>query len=129
MLIRRLKDCSEITAGDDTRLRELLHPDRDYKFGGRYSLAHATLSPGAASEPHRLTVDEVYYIISGLGNMHIDDETSEVGTGDAIEIPPGSVQWIECTGKTDLQFLCIVDPAWSAESEEILPKSDFRRDG
>lgn len=121
MLIRRFKDCAEIIAGDATRLRELLHPDRDYEFGGRYSLAHATLSPGAASHPHRLTTDEAYYILSGLGNMHIDNETAEVGAGDAIEIPPGSVQWIECTGKTDLKFLCIVDPAWSAESEEILP--------
>jgi mannose-6-phosphate isomerase-like protein (cupin superfamily) len=121
MLIRRLKNCSEIMAGDNTRLRELLHPDRDYEFGGRYSLAHASLPPGVASHPHRLTADEVYYIISGCGSMHVDDETSQVGAGDAIEIPPGSVQWIECTGETDLKFLCIVDPAWSAEQEEILP--------
>lgn len=121
MLIRRLKNCSGITAGDGTRLRELLHPDRDYNFGGRYSLAHATLPAGTASKPHRMTTNEVYYIIAGHGNMHIDDETSEIGAGDAIEIPPGSVQWIESTGKTDLQFLCLVDPAWSAESEEILP--------
>ena len=28
MLIRRLKDCHEITAGDNSVLRELLHPDR-----------------------------------------------------------------------------------------------------
>jgi hypothetical protein len=28
MLIRKLKDCEPIIAGDGTRLRELLHPNR-----------------------------------------------------------------------------------------------------
>jgi len=52
--------------------------------------------------------------------MHIDDRTTEVSDGDAIDIPPGSLQWIENVGATDLEFLCIVDPAWRSEDEEIL---------
>ena len=120
MFIRKLKDCSEITAGDGTILRELLHPSRDYKFSGRYSLAHAVLPMSGKSLPHRLQSDEVYYILKGRGIMHIDDRTTEVSDGDAIDIPPGSLQWIENVGATDLEFLCIVDPAWRSEDEEIL---------
>jgi mannose-6-phosphate isomerase-like protein (cupin superfamily) len=90
MLIRKLTDCPEITAGDDTRLRELLHPDRDYSFSGRYSLAHAVVKPGRASVRHRLRTDEVYYILQGTGEMHLDDDTAPVSAGDAVEIPPGS---------------------------------------
>ncbi len=121
MLIRKLQNCAEITAGDGTLLRELLHPDRDYSFNGPYSLAHAALPPGKASREHRLKGSEVYFVISGSGRMHIDDEVAEIETGDAIEIPPGSIQWVENTGLADLSFLCIVDPAWKPEDEEILP--------
>lgn len=121
MLIRKLKSCPEITAGDGTRLRELLHPGCDYDFSGRYSLARAVLPPRASSFKHRLKTDEVYYILSGRGRMYIDDESAAVEAGDAIDIPPGSIQWIENTSDIELAFLCIVDPAWQDEDEEIIP--------
>ncbi|MFC1475168.1 cupin domain-containing protein [Candidatus Zixiibacteriota bacterium] len=120
MLIRKLKDCPEITAGDETVLKELLHPERDYKFSSRYSLAHAVVKPGKSSLKHRLNTDEVYYIISGNGEIHINTEMAEVEAGDAIEIPPNSIQWIENTGSVNLAFLCIVDPPWQPQDEEIL---------
>jgi len=120
MRVTRLSECKEITAGDRTRLRELVHPDRDYAFGGRYSLAHAVVAPGQSTVRHRLSNDEAYYIIEGRGEMHVDDESADVEPGDLVEIPPGAVQWIRNLGETDLVFLCIVDPAWRAEDEEIL---------
>ena len=62
--------------------------------------------------------------------MHIDNELEKVYAGQAIYIPPNSVQYIENIGKSDLKFLCIVDPAWKKEDEEILwkPKSQSARD-
>jgi mannose-6-phosphate isomerase-like protein (cupin superfamily) len=119
MLIKRLKDRAEITAGDRTRLRELLHPDRD-PAEIRYSLAMATLAPGARSRAHKLKTSEVYYLVRGTGLMHIGEESAEVTAGDAVYIPPGSVQWLENTGKEEIEFLCIVDPAWRPEDEETL---------
>jgi mannose-6-phosphate isomerase-like protein (cupin superfamily) len=119
LLIRKLGNCPEIIAGDRTRLRELLHPDRDYPFSGRYSLAHAVVAPRESSVKHRLATDEVYYILEGTGVVHINDESAEVAPGDAIDIPPGSVQYITNTGKTDLVFLCIVDPAWRSDDERV----------
>ena len=42
MYIQDLQNCDEIIAGDDSVLRELLHPDKaDVAF--RYSLAHAVV--------------------------------------------------------------------------------------
>jgi len=120
VVLRKLGNCREIIAGDRSRLRELLHPNRDYAFDGRYSLAHAVVNPGQTTSRHRLKSDEVYYILEGRGRMHVDDETAEVGPGDAVEIPPGAVQWIENIGPGRLVFLCIVDPAWRAEDEEAL---------
>ena len=119
MLIRDLSECDEIIAGDGTILRELLHPDKaDLKI--RYSLAHAIVKPGQSSLPHRLKNSEVYYILQGQGVMHVDDESAAVRAGQAIYVPPSSKQHINNTGDTDLKFLCIVDPAWQPEDEEIL---------
>ena len=119
MLIRKLKNCPEIVAGDKTRLRELLHPGRDYTFPGRYSLAHALVLPGQRTAKHQLKTSEIYYILTGSGEMHIDEESARVEAGDAIEIPPRSTQWISNIGTENLEFLCIVDPAWQ-ESDEII---------
>ena len=118
MFIRGLNDCPEILAGDSTRLRELLHPDKA-PLDLRYSLAHAVVKPGDTSLRHRLSVSEVYYILEGEGLMRIGEETARVGTGQAVYIPPHAVQCITNTGTADLKFLCIVDPAWRPEEEEV----------
>lgn len=119
MLVRDVERCGEIVAGDGCRLRELLHPAKtDVQIG--YSLAHARVEPGRATLPHRLKTSEVYYILTGQGMMHIDSEQSPVRAGQAVYIPPEAVQYIENFGQSPLEFLCIVDPAWRQEDEEIL---------
>lgn len=119
MLIRQLKDCPEFIAGDACHLRELLNAKTDQR-AYRYSLAHAVVKSGTKTKPHSLKTSEVYYILEGKGLMHVDEKTAEVGPGAVIDIPPHAVQFIESTGKTDLVFLCIVDPAWCAADEVIL---------
>lgn len=119
MFVRHLDDCDEFVAGDGPLLRELLHPDKaDIQI--RYSLAHATVPPDQTTKPHRLATAEVYYIVEGFGAMFIDDECEPVEPGSIVYIPPDAVQHIENTGDDDLIFLCIVDPAWRVEDEEIL---------
>lgn len=119
MFIRDLHTCDEIIAGDETTLRELLHPDKaNLKI--HYSLAHAQVRPGESSRPHKLNTSEVYYILEGEGIMHVDNESAKVRSGQVVYIPPNSVQYIKNTGNSDLKFLCIVDPAWRLEDEEVL---------
>lgn len=119
MLIRSVETCEEILAGDQCRLRELLHPAKA-PLALRYSLAWACVAPAQATVPHILRSSEVYYILHGTGQMHINDACAAVKAGDAIYIPPHATQWIENTGADELQFLCIVDPAWRPEDEEIV---------
>lgn len=118
MLVQKLNACAEFMAGDSTRLRELLHPDKQ-PIALRYSLAHATLPSGETSQPHSLKTSEVYYILSGKGEMHIDDETQLVEPGDAVYIPPNARQFIRSCGDEPLVFICIVDPAWRKEDETV----------
>ena len=118
MLVQKLSACAEFIAGDSTHLRELLHPDKQ-PLALRYSLAHATLPVGQTSLPHSLKTSEVYYILSGSGEMHIDGETQMVEPGDAVYIPPNARQFIYNCGSEPLVFICIVDPAWRQEDETI----------
>jgi len=123
VFIKHFDQCSEFTAGDGSILREFLHPDKaDLQL--RYSLAHATVSPGRRTAPHCLNTSEVYYILQGRGRMTIGGESADVDPGCTIYIPPNVVQYIENIGDSDLLFLCIVDPAWRVEDEQILDESD-----
>ena len=122
MLIRKLQDRESINALDNTIIREILNPKHESRpLIINYSLAHATLKPKENSLPHKFfEASEVYYILKGRGVMHIDDEAAVVSPGDTIYIPPPAVQWIENTGSGDLEFLCIVDPAWQPNAEELV---------
>jgi mannose-6-phosphate isomerase-like protein (cupin superfamily) len=119
ILIKRLEECPQFIAGDNTHLRELLHPRND-PAPVHYSIAHATLAPGEASLPHALASSEVYYILSGQGIMHVNAEEAVVGPGDTIYVPPHASQHIRSTGPTTLAFLCIVEPAWREEDEVVV---------
>lgn len=119
MFIQKLDDCTTIVAGDKTILKEILHPDKA-DVAIRYSLAHAMVPPGTASIPHKLVASEVYYILSGEGRMHIDDQEKLVAPSDTVYIKPQAVQWIENTGSDPLVFLCIVDPPWRVEDEMVV---------
>ncbi len=119
MYVKKLEDCNEFIAGDGSVLREFLHPGKaDLKI--RYSLAHAKVQAGQKTKPHTLRTSEVYYILSGSGLMHIGREVSNVKPQCAVYIPPGSVQFVENTGSSELEFLCIVDPAWKPSDESVL---------
>ena len=52
--------------------------------------------------------------------VKLSRELSKRSTGQTVYIPPGAVQRIENRGAGDLVFLCIVDPGWTPECEEVL---------
>ncbi|NUO83599.1 cupin domain-containing protein [candidate division KSB1 bacterium] len=116
MLIKHEKDCQEIIANDGCRLRELLHPERDHA-DILYSLAIAYVEPGKATYQHYLRQSEVYYIIAGIGRMHIEEEVQEVQPGDTVYIPKEKNQWIENMGENVLVFAALVSPPWREEDD------------
>jgi mannose-6-phosphate isomerase-like protein (cupin superfamily) len=120
MIIKSIKGCSYFQSLDQTKLCELMHPLKE-GLNIPYSIAHAVLRPGTESLPHMLrNSSEVYFILEGGGMMFIDNESALVNTGQAIYIPPGSIQHIKNLGTDDLKFLCIVYPSWKKEDEVIV---------
>lgn len=132
MIVRDIKEAEYFVSGDGCVLCELLHPDRENggcngekKIRMNSSIAHAYVKKGDRTIPHRLRDSaEIYYIIAGGGIMHIDDEAGIVGPGQAIYIPPGSVQWIESCGESDLELLAVADPRWREDDEEIFCREE-----
>ena len=114
-----LADRPEFLAGDHTVLRELLHPAKQPLALG-YSVAHGILGPGVRSKCHKLTSSEVYYILSGRGRLTVDDSVVAVEPGSVIYVPPGGKQSLENSGPAVIEFLCLVDPAWRSEDEDML---------
>ncbi len=119
MIIKKLKNCKCFRAGDDSKLRELLNPLKE-KLKVKFSLARASVRSGQKTIPHRLKHSEVYYILRGQGIMHINREKKRVKKDEVVYIPPNATQWIENCGQGPLQFLCIVDPAWKPDCEQIV---------
>lgn len=122
MLIRDIADLPHERVIDRSILCELLHPDNVPEAAGLLcSIAHAIVPSGEATIPHRLVRStELYYILSGTGEMHIDGESAPVHPGQIVSIPPGARQFIRNTGTGDLAFLCIVAPKWQAGDEELI---------
>ena len=119
MLTKDIAHLTPVPVADYSRLREILHPERD-AVDIRYSLAHAVVRVGETSLRHRLASVEVYYFLAGTGVMHVADEAVAVRPGHTTVVPAGAEQWLENTGDHDLEFLCIVDPAWREVDEEVL---------
>ena len=63
------------------------------------------LHPGSSIGYHLQTEDEIYYVISGKGEMKENDALIPMNPGDAILTRPGSSHGLTQVGKDDLVIL------------------------
>ncbi len=75
-------------------------------------LAIATLEPGKKIEAHADPMEEIYFVLQGSGEMGIDEETRQVGPGDATWIPTGSSHSLLNNGDENLVILVVASPNW-----------------
>lgn len=116
---KTISDIKPFITTDGSLIREIFHPLR-HNLKMNCSIAHATVKTGESTKPHTLKNSaEVYIILTGKGIMHINNEKQLLNPGDAVFIPAGSVQHIENISDEDLKFLCIVDPCWKKEEDEV----------
>jgi len=111
MDIQNLNKVESFTTKDGSEIRELLaHRNSCIR---NQTLAEARLPAGAGTAPHyHQKTEEIYYILTGEARMRIGDETTAVGPGDAIAIPPGRTHQITNTGREPLVFLCCCAPGY-----------------
>jgi mannose-6-phosphate isomerase-like protein (cupin superfamily) len=82
------------------------------------SIATARVSPGVTTMLHSIkNTNEVYYILSGNGEMEIDGNVAGIAEpGDAVFIPANSTQRITNKTDEDLVFLCICSPRFVVDN-------------
>jgi len=69
---------------------------------------HLLLPPGASEGLHRHQgVEEIYYVISGAGEVRIGEETAPIGAGDAVPVLFGEAHGFRNAGSEDLEFMII----------------------
>ena len=94
-----------------------------------FCMGYVTLEPNGGQVPwHDQESEEVYFVISGRGEMCIDDERQELCDAQAVYIPPGSFHQITNIGDTPLVMLYCYGPAgdvahWRQELDGTLPKA------
>ena len=71
----------------------------------RLVLRKRSLKPGSSIGYHEQKEDEIYYVLSGRGEMTIDGKTFEVRPGNAILTRPGSSHGLKQTGAEDLVIM------------------------
>jgi mannose-6-phosphate isomerase-like protein (cupin superfamily) len=119
MSSRKNSEINFIEGNEGTKIKQYFHPHNTLN-GINYSLAQFTLEPGKKSKLHKIKSSEIYYVLEGSGNLTIDNQSHFLQKDDSAYVPPNSKQLIENSGKEDLKFLCIVEPAWKADDEILL---------
>ena len=115
----RYSDVAPYITKDGSEIRELMHPVQH--GNANQSFAEATVAPGAETGLHRhRKTEEIYYIVSGTGVMHLGDTTFDVEAGDTIAIAPGTPHCIRNTGETALRILCACSPPYAHDDTELL---------
>jgi mannose-6-phosphate isomerase-like protein (cupin superfamily) len=113
-----IADCPQFITKDHSKIREIMAP-RNSAIE-RQSLAEAVVPVGSATEEHyHRNSEEIYYILSGIGEIRVDGEVASVMAGDAIALLPGSVHKIWNRGDSDLVFLCICVPPYEHDDTVI----------
>ncbi len=67
-----------------------------------------SLEPGQGIQPHyHPGFEEIYYVISGYGNMTIGEEQREISRGDVVYIPYLAPHTLLNTGSVPLRFITV----------------------
>ncbi len=93
-----------------------------------FSMGYVTLEPKGGQVPwHNQEQEEVYFIVSGTGEMCLGSERRTVTGGQAIFIPPNEYHQLTNIGEEQLIMIYCYGPAgdvdhWKQELEGTLPK-------
>lgn len=118
MKIVNLKDSTVLHTRHGSEIRPLI--DRTTSTITQTSLAEELLPPGHAVTPHfHKVLDEIYYVLDGVGEMTVGDETRPVGPGDAIHIPPNNRHTLRNTGDVPMRIVLVCGPAFSPDDENF----------
>ena len=94
---------ANLATGTGIRWKLLIAGERTETAGLATGIAE--VAPGSELMRHHHEPAEIYYIMSGRGEMEIEGRTHSVGPGCAVYIPPDAKHALRCTGADPLVFV------------------------
>ena len=119
MSIREDSKIEFLEGSEGAKIKQYFHPHNTLN-GISYSIAQFSLEIGKKTKLHKIKSSEIYYILEGEGKLKIDDQMFNLKINDSAYVPPNSKQFIKNNGNENLRFLCIVEPAWKPDDDELL---------
>ena len=100
--------------GDRSLSYQLISP---HTVGSRkFMITVVEVRPGGSTPPHRHeTVESMYYVLEGRGEVTSGRETKIVGADTAVYFPAGSTHGIRNTGRSRLKYLSCHAPPYEIE--------------
>jgi mannose-6-phosphate isomerase-like protein (cupin superfamily) len=95
----------------------------------QFCMGNVTLDPRGGQVPwHNQEQEEIYFVVSGTGEMCLGAERQELHAGQAVYIPSGVYHQLTNTGKSPLRMIYCYGPAgdvahWRQELNGTLPKA------
>ena len=71
---------------------------------------HITLKPGEALKPHITPVDVFFYILEGIVDVQVGDETVSVEKDNLVESPKGIIHCLSNNSQLIVRFLVVKAP-------------------
>jgi quercetin dioxygenase-like cupin family protein len=100
LLITRLADAPKVPFNLDGRI---------LFSSGNVELIHLTLQPREKMDPHSQSIDVVFYVISGIGQLDVEKETVQGVAGVCIHVPKGLQRGWKNEGSENFCVLVIKD--------------------
>jgi len=94
-----------------------------------FSMGYVTLQPRGGQVPwHNQEQEEVYFVVSGVGEICLGSERATLRAGQAVYIPPREYHQLTNTGDEPLVMIYCYGPAgdvahWRQELEGTLPRA------
>ena len=95
----------------------------------RFCMGYVTLEPDGGQVPwHNQEQEEIYFVVSGIGEMCLGEEKQTVSSGQAVCIPPTVFHQLTNVGTDPLVMIYCYGPAgdvvhWKQELAGTLPKA------
>jgi mannose-6-phosphate isomerase-like protein (cupin superfamily) len=83
----------------------IAHPFFSRADGFKLVFRKRTLKPGSTIGYHLQEKDEIYYIVSGQGEMTVNRKSFPVSAGDAVLTRPGNSHGLKPTGNSELSLI------------------------
>ena len=94
-----------------------------------FCLGYVVLEPNGGQVPwHNQEQEEIYFVVSGTGEMCLGEERQTLASGQAVHILPGVFHQLTNTGDTPLTMIYAYGPAgdvahWRQELDGTLPRA------